>query len=1244
MGETDPDACLTEEDILRYVDGEDSVPTLDRERIERHVARCADCGHLLAAAASVLLPPGEIASLTERGVALTVPSGGGEPEIADLAAVLGDERWEVRARLGEGGMGAVYEVFDRERGEAVAMKTLLRADPTTIFQFKQEFRSLVDVTHPNLAGYYEMSRAGGVWFFTMELVAGVHLGVHLERERRQHGRERWLAALIDAMAQLANALVALHRAGKLHRDVKPANVLVSPSGRVVLVDLGLVFDYRRNLHDARVAPGLVGTVPYMSPEQARGEPVGVAADWYAFGALLYHLLTGRPPFEGSPEEILRAKVVVDAPRLPADVPPALADLCAALLARDPTRRAGSAAVFAALSAGGDGVETDPEGPFVGRSDALAALRARWDETRAGRAVVVHLVGPSGIGKTALARRFLAGLEQRGAVALQGRCYEGQLLPYRAIDELVDQLAHYLLAVEEKEGPLALGGDAHVLAELFPVLARVAGVRNAPVPGPRPDAETRKWHAFAALAGLIARVVERAPLVLFLDDLQWGDRDSAGFLAELATGSAGALLLVLGHRGVESPLLGELRARLPQARVVALEPLATDEATQLARALVADAAEVEALVRQADGSPLFLHEMARWKRGAVATLEELVAGRTAELSAEAARLLAVVAVAGHPLIAETAAAAAGLDGPPQRLLGALRAARLVVTRETAEGTEVTTAHDRFGAAVADSLSEGERRLRHRRLADALLATAADPQLVFLHLDAGRDPRAAAQAVAAADAAFNALAFWNAAELYGRALVLGAPDPAGLRRQRAEALAHAGHAAAAGDEYATLLRDAGPSEVPALEQRAADQYLRGGRFDDGLTLLRRVVARAGFRFPESTGGALAALAMARLRLAARGYELTERPAAGAPTELLARLDTIWPAIVGLSLVDPLRSAFFATHYTRLALEAGERDRLIRALGVEAAYLSSIGGRHRWDKADELGRVLVELAAGTRDAYAGAYASFALGATAFFAGAWREAVARCDEAARRFRDECAGAAWEQATSVGFAHAALAYLGEIGELSARLPRALAMVDERGDVYGAAVLRTGLNTVGLLAEGKTAEVRRLADEGLARWTRTGYHAQHYMHLVAVAQADLYDGDGEGAWTRVSEAWPDLTGAGYLRLSYVRVEARHLRARAALAAGGPTRIAVAMREARALARETFPSAPGFAAGVRAGLAARAGDAREARAELAAAETAFSAAGMALHARAARWLAGGADAPAAVDPAAFARMLLPGIRR
>src|SRR5262249_35982498 len=153
-----------------------------------------------------------------------------------------------------------------------------------------------------------------------------------------------------------------------------------------------------------------------------------------------------------------------------------------------------------------------------------------------------------------------------------------------------------------------------------------------------------------------------------------------------------------------------------------------------------------------------------------------------------------------------------------------------------------------------------------------------------------------------------------------------------------------------------------------------------------------------------------------------------------------------------------------------------RLIRAFGVEVAYLASIGGEARWKRSRQVASTLLALAAETDDPYAGAYASFSVGAAAFFARGRREGRDRCDAPARRLRDECPGAAWEQATNLGFAHASLAYLGRTDELAARLPRALADADERHDVYGATTLRAGMNTLGLLAHGRPEEVRRLAD------------------------------------------------------------------------------------------------------------------------------------------------------------------------
>ena len=552
--------CLTEEDVVAYVE---NAAHARRSLVERHLAACPDCGRVVAAAANVLL------SGRAGAAGDTAAYGRTSGERRRVNALSRQGRWQIRRCLGEGGMGAVYEAFDHTRGEIVAVKTLLRADPATIFQFKQEFRSLAGVSHPNLVAYHELGVVDGHWFVTMEKIEGVQVSEHLWRERQRAGREAWLAALVSAMTQLAHALVALHRVGKLHRDVKPANLLVTPGGRAVLVDLGLVTDYRRPLHDARLAPGLVGTVAYMSPEQALGRSTGTGADWYAYGALLYQLLTGRPPFEGTPEEVLHAKTSTD-PLPPssydAELPAGLDALCTHLLARDPRRRAGAAEVLVALAGDAARAEILGEGQFVGRDRELALLRRRWDEVRAGGHAHVHVHGGAGCGKTTLVRRFLAEAERHGAVKLEGRCYEGQLAPLSAIDELVDQLAHCLLAMEFEAGaPLTVDSEARRLAELFPVLLRVRGVREAPLPAPV-DAAPARVHA--ALAALVALVATRAPLCVFVDDLQWGDVGSAGFLAALLGEGAPPLLLVLAHQGApaDEPLCAELCARRGAAEV------------------------------------------------------------------------------------------------------------------------------------------------------------------------------------------------------------------------------------------------------------------------------------------------------------------------------------------------------------------------------------------------------------------------------------------------------------------------------------------------------------------------------------------------------------------------------------------------------------------------------------------------------------------------------------------------------
>src|SRR5262249_54570200 len=235
-------------------------------------------------------------------------------------------------QLGAGGMGVVYEAFDRERANTVALKTLIRVDAQALYRFKNEFRSLSDLDHPNLVRLGELFCEGDHWFFTMELVEGcsfrsyvrpreVDLTAHSQADTAPDPQLVPVVAQDDvdtepnaafderrlrsALVQLAQGLAALHAAGKVHRDIKPSNIHVTPDERVVLLDFGLVVPATSSatVTDAQA----VGTALYMAPEQAASKAIGPEADWYAFGCVLFEALTGRTPIVGAPLDVLMDK-------------------------------------------------------------------------------------------------------------------------------------------------------------------------------------------------------------------------------------------------------------------------------------------------------------------------------------------------------------------------------------------------------------------------------------------------------------------------------------------------------------------------------------------------------------------------------------------------------------------------------------------------------------------------------------------------------------------------------------------------------------------------------------------------------------------------------------------------------------------------------------------------------------------------------------------------------------------------
>jgi len=196
----------------------------------------------------------------------------------------GNDRFQLLQTLGQGGMGVVYQAFDRKRKSVVALKMLSNMGGDALLRFKNEFRALADLQHPNLVSLGELMSDGEHWFFTMELVPGVDFLAHVGQGRQRAAapaaatvgepgfdEERLRASL----AQLARGLMALHRASKVHRDIKPSNVLVTLEGRVVLLDFGFAVDTVGGQQKSDVS--VVGTVDYMAPEQAASKPVGPEA-------------------------------------------------------------------------------------------------------------------------------------------------------------------------------------------------------------------------------------------------------------------------------------------------------------------------------------------------------------------------------------------------------------------------------------------------------------------------------------------------------------------------------------------------------------------------------------------------------------------------------------------------------------------------------------------------------------------------------------------------------------------------------------------------------------------------------------------------------------------------------------------------------------------------------------------------------------------------------------------------------
>ena len=256
--------------------------------------------------------------------------------------------YEILTPLGAGGMGEVYRALDDRLGRQVAIKILppaFRADPDRLVRFQREARALASLNHPNIAGIYGIEEHAGVSALILELVEGETLAAMLR------GRALPSATALDFARQICDALEAAHERGVVHRDLKPPNVLVTPSGTVKVLDFGLAKAALDEGVDPSLSPTtsvgatragvLLGTAAYMSPEQARGLAVDRRADVWSFGCVLYEMLTGRPAFAGDTVSDVMVAVLEREPdwaALPRGTPPPAVRLLRRCLEKQTKRR------------------------------------------------------------------------------------------------------------------------------------------------------------------------------------------------------------------------------------------------------------------------------------------------------------------------------------------------------------------------------------------------------------------------------------------------------------------------------------------------------------------------------------------------------------------------------------------------------------------------------------------------------------------------------------------------------------------------------------------------------------------------------------------------------------------------------------------------------------------------------------------------------------------------------------------
>ncbi|NLT54643.1 MAG: diguanylate cyclase [Actinomycetales bacterium] len=663
----------------------------------------------------------------------------------------------------------VYQV--RREGVEYALKVIrsAAADEAALAAFQREAALLACVNHPGIPRVHEVGVVHRRSYLVMDLVKGHRLTESLAMGPMD------LPRVLTVALDIASALDAAHRAGVVHRDVKPDNIVIDESGSPRLIDFGLATQAVGEIGDS-----IVGTMTYGAPEQSGmlKRPVDARADLYSLGIVLYECLTGTPPFT-APDigEVIRMHATMPAPDVRAsrpDVPAPVAALVAKLLAKDPDDRYQSAAGLRAdlqrlaeqpaaddLQLGVDDRPTQQREPMlVGRDQELEALLQMWRELSSGRGIVVLVEGPPGSGKSRLAREFLRLARGRGTFALQAKSSPDDLVPFAPLRSAVEGYVAALGELPEPERTAAVnrlravvGADAPTLATFSPSLGALLGIEA------RGDADGHSEFVSIVSSFITGLARANGPMALYLDDAQWLDDASVRVLTRVAGELVESPLFVVAtsrNDDDSQAALDTLRSRLGEAvsTSLTLGPLTAGAVTRIVADLSGgmgiDTKAAAMVAARTGGNALALHEYLGslmhsgllrpcWGQWVLdvehlddlplsGSAVDLVIRRLDDLEPSTRKLLGIGALLGSCFSADLLAQVCQID--PRRVVRIIDEATWDHLVEPRGAGRYAFLHNCVREAFLAQFDEATLRQHHQRIADVLVQSAAtDPETVY-----------------------------------------------------------------------------------------------------------------------------------------------------------------------------------------------------------------------------------------------------------------------------------------------------------------------------------------------------------------------------------------------------------------------------------------------------------------------------------------------------------------------------------